>query len=405
MARGPESHDLMLLLGPVSYLDCLVFCVFLAPQLIWHVGFFETVWCVLQALPFFSVKLPVGLMRERYFLPPENQSLFVQKASSFEDFVIRCVRYAFEHVPAKIGRVFFSKEVALPFMQFRLLRHGYFRCPVPWREHREESFHGIWLIKNPEEKPDFVLFYAHGGGFSMGSSYFYLEFLLTWLSELEALGYSNPAIFALEYTLVPDAAFPTQLNEAVRGYEHVLKVVQDPSLLCVSGDSAGATLILSLLLHLGSQEANGIGYGRRLPVPALAVLISPWVTLVSTRHRNTVSDYLDVKQLHQYGMQFAGGKMPEKEPLVSPGCCKDMSLWKRSSPSKGIYITYGTEEVFAPEIEDFIGTVQETVVVKSEAAVGGIHAWPVASLFLSSNVNERLGGLRTISKEIRQCIP
>jgi len=41
-------------LGPVSYLDCIIFCIFLAPQLIWHAGFFGTVWCVFQALPFLS---------------------------------------------------------------------------------------------------------------------------------------------------------------------------------------------------------------------------------------------------------------------------------------------------------------------------------------------------------------
>lgn len=33
-----------------------------------------------------------------------------------------------------------------------------------WLTVKKESFHGIWLIKNPEEKPDFVLFYAHGEG-------------------------------------------------------------------------------------------------------------------------------------------------------------------------------------------------------------------------------------------------
>ena len=41
-----------MILGPVSYLDCLVFCVLLAPQLIWHVGLFPTTFCVLKALPF-----------------------------------------------------------------------------------------------------------------------------------------------------------------------------------------------------------------------------------------------------------------------------------------------------------------------------------------------------------------
>ncbi len=40
-------------LGPVSYLDCAVFCLFLAPQLVWQAGLFETVLCVVRALPFF----------------------------------------------------------------------------------------------------------------------------------------------------------------------------------------------------------------------------------------------------------------------------------------------------------------------------------------------------------------
>jgi hypothetical protein len=58
----------------------------------------------------------------------------VQQASLFEDFVIRCVRYAFANIPSSIGRVFFSKMVALPFLRFRMLRHGYFRSPIQWRE-------------------------------------------------------------------------------------------------------------------------------------------------------------------------------------------------------------------------------------------------------------------------------
>ena len=75
----------------------------------------------------------------------------------------------------------------------------------------------------------------------MGSSHFYLEFLLTWVSTLVQSGYRNPAIFALDYTLVPDASFPVQLEETCRGYEHVLTLA-DPSNVCVAGDSAGAFL-------------------------------------------------------------------------------------------------------------------------------------------------------------------
>lgn len=245
-----------------------------------------------------------------------------------------------------------------------------------------------------------------GGGFSLGSSYFYLEFLLTWLSVLSSSGYGNPAIFALEYTLVPDASFPTQVEEALSGYEHVLAAAQDPSTVCVSGDSAGATLVLCALLRLGDDRKNGYGDQRRLPKPALAILVSPWATLVSTRHKNTVSDYLDVEQLRRYGSEFAGSRIPVTDPLVSPGCCKDSSWWKRSSPTKGVFITYGTEEVFAPEVERLVDTLRKAgVAVKATAEPGGIHAWPVASLFLSGARDDRLDGLMTMTGQIRRHIP
>ncbi|KAK0718385.1 Alpha/Beta hydrolase protein [Lasiosphaeria miniovina] len=398
-----------MILGPVSYLDCIVFCILLAPQLIWRVGLFETLACVLRALPFLIVELPTAFIRDRYLVRRKHRSPFVQRASPFEDFVIRCVRYAFTNIPPKVGRVFFSKQVARPFLRFRMLRHGYLRPPISWSEHEGDSFRGIWLIRNPEESPDFVLYYAHGGGFSMGSTYFYLEFLLTWLSVLTLSGYKNPAIFALEYTLVPEASFPTQLHETIRGYRHVLSKAKDPSIVCIGGDSAGALLILSLLLQIGSkEELNGTKshHDGRLMKPALALLISPWVTLVSPRHRNTKSDFLDVQQLHRYGRQFAGGSVSINEAAASPGSCKDKTWWKRSSPSGGVFITYGEEEVFAPEIDELIQLLRESgVIIGSKRASGGIHAWPVASLFLSSSRKERLYGLTTITKEIRERIP
>lgn len=51
--------------------------------------------------------------------------------------MVRCVRYAFANIPPRIGRVFFAREVALPFLWFRLLRHGYLGSPIHWWEHRE----------------------------------------------------------------------------------------------------------------------------------------------------------------------------------------------------------------------------------------------------------------------------
>ena len=42
-----------MLLGQISYLDCLVFVTFLAPQLLLRVGVWATLEVAVRALPFF----------------------------------------------------------------------------------------------------------------------------------------------------------------------------------------------------------------------------------------------------------------------------------------------------------------------------------------------------------------
>lgn len=229
----------------------------------------------------------------------------------------------------------------------------------------------------------------------MGSSYFYLEFLLIWLSLLNDTKYRNPALFALEYTLVPDAVYPTQLQQAIVGYNYVLSITGDASRICVSGDSAGATLVLGLLLHIASDP----DYKERRP--GLAMLISPWATLVSPRNRNTPSDYLNAESLQLYGSQYAGSKAALDDPLVSPGTCKDTAWWLRASPTNGFVILYGSEEVFAPETRSLILLLRNSGChVESREEQGSIHAWPVATLFLSDSKEQRTKGVAEITESI-----
>ncbi|GKU03405.1 neutral cholesterol ester hydrolase 1 [Fusarium langsethiae] len=409
-----------MILGPISLIDCGVFLIFLAPQLIWNAGFFLTLFTALKALPFLLIQLPYEFITDRYLTHPSRQLAFTQTATVFEDFVIRCVRYAFANMPAKVGRVFFGKYVALPFTRWRMLRHGYARSPVHYREYDigrgAIQTKGTWIMHQPEHPPDFVLYYVHGGGFLMGSSYFYLEFLMAWHHLLVEAGFKNPAIFALEYTLVPDQVYPRQVLEALEGYRHVLEVVKDASKVCVSGDSAGGSLILSMLLELGaqagSQDKKGVNSDIRgcltdsdppyLLLPRMATLVSPWITLMSNLHYNSKSDFLDKRTLWKYAQEYAGENMIQQQP-ASPGNCVDDKLWRAASPERGYFIIFGEEEVFAPDIEDFLKR-QAKIGVQAEGQKfdGGIHAWPVASLFLSSTEEKRLQGLRTAVKEIRR---
>ncbi|KAF3770222.1 alpha/beta-hydrolase [Cryphonectria parasitica EP155] len=399
-----------MILGPVSYLDCLVFVIFLAPQLLLDVGILQTLRVILEVLPFLVIQLPITFIIGHYLLPTPQQPAFVRQASAFEDFVVRCVRYAFANINPKVGRVFFGKKVALPWLRWRLLRHGYLRSPVHWREYQDRKIKGIWAVADPAKKADIVLYYAHGGGFSMGSAYFYLEFLLSWLSLMRDSGYRNPAVFGIDYTLVPDSCFPTQLDEIVTGYEHVLSFAGDPSRVCVAGDSAGGTLILSLLLHLANpklvEKGRPLpGASRHLEKPGMAALISPWPTLHSPLYQNNSSDFLDADALQLYASQYAGGPELIADPLASPGNCKDVRWWKDASPSRGTLIVYGKEEVFAPEIEKLVQVLQKAGTdVSVQAQEAGIHAWPVASLFLGDSTEQRLKGLRSIVGEMKRLI-
>jgi acetyl esterase/lipase len=217
----------------------------------------------------------------------------------------------------------------------------------------------------------------------MGSSYFYLEFLIAWVTRLKDKGFENPAVLALDYTLVPDATWPRQLTEVRAGYRFLLEYMKiEPLKICVSGDSAGATLILSHLLHDGESEHE--------PRPGLAILISPWTHLISDLNQNTASDYLDSESLHLYARQYAGEFSVDGD-IISPGLS---NRWKRASPSGGFCIIYGSEEVFAPGIQVMVKSMmRDGVLVKVYQEDAAIHAWPVVNLFLCDRRENRLKGI------------
>ena len=103
-----------MILGQIAYVDCLVFLVFLIPQLLLRVNFFQLITVAVEALPFLStpsttsifgtsspqsanvlavIKLPYQFLNERLFVEKSKRSPFVQQATPFEDFIIRIVRY------------------------------------------------------------------------------------------------------------------------------------------------------------------------------------------------------------------------------------------------------------------------------------------------------------------------
>ena len=123
---------------------------------------------------------------------------------------------------------------------------------------------GLWL-RPPGAATGSVVLAIHGGGFVGGS----VETHRRMFGHL-ALAAGVPT-FAVEYGLVPDQVFPSQLDTVVAAYRWLLD--RGATDVAVTGDSCGATLALAVALR-----ARDEGLSR----PASLLLISAWTDLEAT---------------------------------------------------------------------------------------------------------------------------
>jgi acetyl esterase/lipase len=150
-----------------------------------------------------------------------------------------------------------------------------------------------------------VLLYLHGGGYSIGSIDVHREPVsrLCLAAGLLAL--------VPEYRLAPEHPFPSQLEDAVACYRWLLETGFAPNRIMIAGESAGGGLTLSTLVAL--RDA-------RVPLPAAAVCVSPWVDLEmrgETMTTNARYDYVSREVLRDYVRRFVG-KHDLRNPLAAP---------------------------------------------------------------------------------------
>lgn len=180
--------------------------------------------------------------------------------SVLQDATIRLVRHVFTHFPHEFGRAFFSEEASLPFAVQRLGGRAKFSADCRRVSDAGRGVEGWWIQPGQfgasETVPDLVVMYIHGGGLTMGSPAFYLPFLHSLALELRAHGFSNPAVFAPSYGLVPEARYPEQLDTIRLAWEYATERVSTGGHVGIAGDSAGAGLGVALLLDLADREEH-----------------------------------------------------------------------------------------------------------------------------------------------------
>ena len=166
-------------------------------------------------------------------------------------------------------------------------------------------------VKGEWHKPDVggegrLIYYLHGGGYVFGSP-------LSHRSLTFALAGQTPAdVFSLDYRLAPENPFPAAVEDAVAGYRWLLSQGWDPQSIIVSGDSAGGGLSMAMLLACKNEG---------LPLPAGAVLFSPWTDLsisgASIDSNEPTDAMFQSVHIREGVHKYLNGADP-KNPLASP---------------------------------------------------------------------------------------
>jgi epsilon-lactone hydrolase len=177
--------------------------------------------------------------------------------------------------------------------------------PVPEVGVRHVNAGGVpSLVVAPREGQDVTLLLLHGGGYVMGSAFAYRH-----LAGALALAADATALVP-EYRLAPEHPFPAALDDALRAYQWVLGSGTEPAQLTLAGDSAGAGLVLSLVLTLKQQG---------LPLPGGTLMLCPGFRLTFEHDMEMPNGQpgLSVEQLRGFADSYLGGH-PADDPILDP---------------------------------------------------------------------------------------
>lgn len=165
---------------------------------------------------------------------------------------------------------------------------------------------GEWIKSKVSTGQEPVLLYLHGGAFIVGSC------LSSRCMSVHLAKASGLPVLSINYRLAPEHPFPASIEDAIAAYRWLLASGVRPQELVMVGDSAGGNLVLATLLSL--RDAGD-------PLPAAAVLLSPWMDLAATGRSFLMladTDPYLIPPFMQVAARHYLGKVDPTTPLASP---------------------------------------------------------------------------------------
>lgn len=186
------------------------------------------------------------------------------------------------------------------------------------------------------------------------------EFMFQVVSLLASQG-KSVAVLMLSYDLAPTAVYPRQLQQAAALLNHVLLDLKvAPSNIVLTGDSAGANLVIGLLSHISHPHPSTV-----VPIAKVelhenfraAVLISPWVSFDTSDDsftRNANKDCIGVGAGKQWSSAWIGEAWPHTQisDYYNQAITAPESWWEGLKVDKALMVA-GGEEVLVDGIKKF----------------------------------------------------
>jgi acetyl esterase/lipase len=160
-------------------------------------------------------------------------------------------------------------------------------------------------ITPPSAKPGRLLYFLHGGGYTMGS----IRSHIPLVSRLAAACGSRALL--VDYRLAPEYPYPAGLEDSLTAYQWMRASADPLARIVLAGDSAGAGLAMSLMLSLRN--------GGEMPLACF--LLSPWVDLAGINEtpasgRQNRRSFAE-RNMHQMAELYASGE-DLHNPSLSP---------------------------------------------------------------------------------------
>jgi phosphinothricin tripeptide acetyl hydrolase len=232
---------------------------------------------------------------------------------------------------------------------------------------------GEW-VSAPGADPGRNVLYLHGGGYTIGSIKTH-RCLAGWVSRA-----AKARVLIIDYRLAPEHPFPAAVDDSLAAYRFMLDSGVNPARTVVAGDSAGGGLAVAALLAIRDAK---------LPLPAAAVCLSPWVDMEGTGESMKTKADVDPMvgpNLADMAKAYLGGK-DLRTPLASP-------LYADLKGLPPMLIQVGTAEVLLDDSSRLAQRAREAgVEVVYEPWENMIHVWQIFVPMLdeSKQAVERIG--------------